>query len=57
LSKLVHNQIASKRVTVSLDTEVYERLRTMGHFGESFSLVIARLLDELETRKGDKMKT
>ena len=47
----------SKRTTISLDPEVYERLCSMGHFGETFSFLVARLLDELETTKGGRIKS
>jgi predicted CopG family antitoxin len=38
----------NKRCTVLLREGVYRRLRTKGQFGESFSDLVARLLDELE---------
>jgi predicted CopG family antitoxin len=37
---------SSKRCTVLLKDDVYNRLRKMGRFGESFSDVISRLIDE-----------
>jgi predicted CopG family antitoxin len=37
-----------KRTTVSLDKEVYQQLCKRGHFGESFSQLLKRLLDELD---------
>jgi predicted CopG family antitoxin len=38
----------SKRNTVGLRQEVYSRLKNKGKFGESFSELISRLLDESE---------
>src|SRR5919197_4697202 len=38
----------SKRNTVGLRQEVYSRLKNKGRFGESFSELISRLLDESE---------
>jgi predicted CopG family antitoxin len=45
---LNYNNILTKRTTVSLDTEIYTRLRKHGKFGESFSRLIGRILDEIE---------
>jgi predicted CopG family antitoxin len=39
---------SGKRCTVLLKEEVYSRLRAIGRFGESFSDVVARLIDESE---------
>jgi len=36
------------RNTITIKNEVYTRLRNHGRFGESFSILIARILDELE---------
>jgi predicted CopG family antitoxin len=36
------------RHTVMVDERVYSRLRCRGVFGESFSSIIARILDEVE---------
>ena len=43
-----HQQSVARRTTVSLDTQIYLRLKDHGKFGETFSNVIARILDELE---------
>ena len=44
----------NKRCTVLLRDGVYKRLKTKGQFGESFSDLVARLLDELEQEsRGD----
>jgi predicted CopG family antitoxin len=37
-----------KRVTVALREDVYTKLRNKGRFGESFSQLVARLLEELD---------
>jgi predicted CopG family antitoxin len=39
-------QAMNKRVSVSVDAAVYKQLRARGRFGESFSNIISRLLDE-----------
>jgi hypothetical protein len=46
-----HHQSVARRTTVSLDTQIYLRLKDYGKFGETFSNVIARILDELEGGK------
>jgi predicted CopG family antitoxin len=38
----------SKRCTVLLREDTYRRLKNKGIFGESFSDVVARILDEVE---------
>lgn len=48
LNKTHHQQSIVRRTTVSLDTQIYLRLKDHGKFGETFSNVIARILDELE---------
>lgn len=42
------NYSSCKRCTLLVKQDVYQRLRTKGRFGESFSDLIARILDELE---------
>jgi predicted CopG family antitoxin len=37
-----------KRVTVGLRHDVYVRLKDRGRFGESFSDLVSRLIDEVE---------
>ncbi|HKG86830.1 MAG TPA: antitoxin VapB family protein [Nitrososphaeraceae archaeon] len=37
-----------KRISVGLRDDVYIRLRNRGRFGESFSELVARLLNDLE---------
>ena len=44
---------SSKRCTLLVKEEVYHRLKAKGRFGESFSALIDRLLDELD-RKTEK---
>jgi predicted CopG family antitoxin len=45
------NHTTSRRCSVLLNEEVYERLKTRGRFGESFSDLLSRLLDALEERE------
>ena len=40
-----------KRHTVTLDDAVYSRLRISGKFGESFSQLISRILDDLQSKE------
>lgn len=47
-----HSQSVSKRTTVSLEIQVYQRLRSRGQFGESFSELVKRVLDELDKVNG-----
>ena len=37
-----------KRCTILLKEDIYQRLKTKGKFGESFSELISRLLDEID---------
>jgi predicted CopG family antitoxin len=37
-----------RRITVGLREDVYTRLKDKGRFGESFSGLVARLLNDLE---------
>jgi predicted CopG family antitoxin len=37
-----------KRITVGLRQDVYARLTNKGRFGESFSEVVSRLIDEID---------
>lgn len=46
-----------KRCTLLITEDVYQRLRTKGRFGESFSRLIGRLLDELDEGKGGGKRT
>jgi predicted CopG family antitoxin len=41
----------SQRNTITLRNQVYTRLRSRGRFGESFSSLINRILDEVEGGK------
>jgi predicted CopG family antitoxin len=43
-----------KRVTVGLRQDVYTRLRNKGKFGETFSDLVSRLIDEIDTVIADK---
>jgi predicted CopG family antitoxin len=42
----------SQRNTITIRNNVYTRLRSRGKFGESFSSLIDRILDEVEGGKG-----
>jgi predicted CopG family antitoxin len=42
-----------KRISVGLRDDVYSRLRNRGRFGESFSELVARLLNDLEVEEGE----
>jgi predicted CopG family antitoxin len=47
----------SKRVNVGLRYEVYAKLKDKGKFGETFSDLVSRLIDEIDTtitNKGGK---
>jgi len=49
-----HNRAITKKITVSLEAQAYERLAKRGHYGETFSQIVARLLNELEaSNEGD----
>ncbi|HEY9387195.1 MAG TPA: antitoxin VapB family protein [Nitrososphaeraceae archaeon] len=43
-----------KRITVGLRQDVYTKLRNKGKFGESFSELIGRLLNEIDKIDGDE---
>jgi predicted CopG family antitoxin len=43
-----------KRISVGLRQDVYTRLRNKGRFGETFSDLVSRLIDEIETTIVDK---
>jgi len=42
-----------KRVSVGLRDDVYSKLRNRGRFGESFSELVARLLNDLDEEEDD----
>ena len=44
----------SKRYTVLLQEDVYNRLKSQGIFGESFSELISRLLDKIDLEDNKK---
>lgn len=41
----------NKRINIGVNRDVYERLAKLGKFGESYSDVINRILNELEKKK------
>ena len=42
----------SNRTTISIKSDVYSKLKEQGRFGESFSDLLSRLLDQSESRGG-----
>ena len=52
LNNQSHHQSGARRTTVSLDASVYHRLKSRGEFGETFSEVVGRILDQLDARNG-----
>ena len=48
LSKTRFQQQTQKRTTVSVDQQVYQQLCKKGRFGESFSQLLKRLLNDLD---------
>ena len=40
-----------KRTTISIDAQVYQRLKSQGQFGESFSELISRILQENDNKR------
>jgi predicted CopG family antitoxin len=44
----------SKRHTVSITEEVYKKLKHEGRFGETYSELVARLIDKSEKSSGGK---
>lgn len=55
MNNQTHYQSGAKRTTVSLDANVYHRLKSRGEFGETFSEIIGRILDQLDARnRGSK---
>ena len=47
-STLTEKQSAYKRRTISINEDVYSRLKQKGRFGESFGRVISRILDQTD---------
>jgi predicted CopG family antitoxin len=45
-----------KRCTILLKEDIYKRLKTKGKFGESFSELISRLLDEIDFLETNKKR-
>jgi len=47
-----------ERITVTIDKDVYKRLKEKGFFGETYSQLISRLIDLVETTiyDGGKLK-
>ena len=46
----------SKRHSISIDMNVYERLRSIGRFGESHTEVISRLLNQAGCGTSDEYR-
>jgi predicted CopG family antitoxin len=51
---LVIRHSMNKRHTITVNDDIYTRLRNYGRYGDSFSTLIARLLNEIETHVGGK---
>jgi Putative antitoxin len=52
LCKMNNNhQACLKRTTISVDAKVYQRLKSQGQFGESFSELISRILEEINNKR------
>jgi predicted CopG family antitoxin len=47
----------SVRHSLTINDTTFQRLKEKGSFGESFSDLIARILDELETRNSEQEVT
>jgi hypothetical protein len=47
LKEGITNRI-SERTTITLDNKVYSRLKKQGTFGDSFSSLVSRILDQIE---------
>jgi hypothetical protein len=43
-----------KRHSISIDINVYDRLRNTGRFGETHTDIISSLLDQVETSPADE---
>lgn len=56
LNNPTHHQSETKRTTISLDADIYHRLKSKGKFGETFSEVIGRILDRLDVINGEDEK-
>ena len=55
---MYHNKYTKyKRCTILLKEDIYNRLKTKGKFGESFSELICRLFDEIDFSKKSEMTT
>jgi predicted CopG family antitoxin len=39
-----------KRINICIDYKVYAKLKEIGRFGESFSELVSRVLDELDMK-------
>jgi predicted CopG family antitoxin len=46
-----------KRHSISIDSNVYDRLRNIGRFGETHTDVISRLLDQVKTSSANEYNT
>jgi len=47
---------ANSRHTVSLNGPSYSKMRSKGRFGESFSELVLRLLDEIDKIKSEEVR-
>jgi len=44
----------STRHTITIHHEVFQRLKLKGAFGESYSKLISRLIDNIDTIEGER---
>jgi predicted CopG family antitoxin len=51
-----NKNIKYKKCTILLKEDIYKRLKTKGKFGESFSELISRLLDEIDFLEKNEKK-
>ena len=42
--------------TITIDDKTYQRLKSIGHFGETYSEVVGRVLDKLNAVNGGPEK-
>jgi hypothetical protein len=46
----------NERKTITINRKAFERLKTWGIFGESYTDLVLRLMDELESKVGIKQR-
>ena len=48
--------VVNERITVTIDRKVYNRLKKFGEFGETYTTLLERLLNEVERIEKSKKK-